>query len=248
MTMPASFVSPAIVPWYLSGRSPCAVFRSWLGSRCWCSSFRRRPPATGRAPRAASRQPVLRRRRGRSSAETVTRTARSSGAVLGSSERARPRRKRTARRHRSAPNRGGARPRTVSASCRPAPVARANVAASTASAPSEEASAGSAPPRTASKPASVVAAGSARFAMASVSSGATRTAPGLGAVRTTDSASTRTATASRRRSEPPYSGVTTISTRRLLARPSAVVFVAMGRLEPRPVALILSEGIPRETR
>ncbi len=44
------------------------------------------------------------------------------------------------------------------------------------------------------------------------------------------------------------SGWTTISTRRLLARPSAVALSATGRLEPRPTALILSAGMPRLTR
>src|SRR3954469_17646238 len=41
-------------------------------------------------------------------------------------------------------------------------------------------------------------------------------------------------------------GETTISTRRLLARPSAVPLSATGRDEPRPCEVILSLGMPRD--
>ena len=43
-------------------------------------------------------------------------------------------------------------------------------------------------------------------------------------------------------------GWTTISTRLLFARPSGFAFVAIGRVDPIPWALIRSPAIPRETR
>src|SRR5215216_1757082 len=45
-----------------------------------------------------------------------------------------------------------------------------------------------------------------------------------------------------------FSGSTTSSTRRLLARPSGVALSAIGRWDPSPEARILSLGMPRDTR
>jgi hypothetical protein len=47
---------------------------------------------------------------------------------------------------------------------------------------------------------------------------------------------------------PHFLGCTTISTRRLLARPSGVALSPMGRPRPKPCEVIRSPAMPRETR